>query len=116
MPSHGFGLLAAFALIAASLSAVVLGTQSASAAEPSATHTAATERFVGHQPTNTRATSVKDRADAPQHRAAPWAPLAVVPANARVTHRPRPVESKLAPPTPRLGYDAPTPQGRAPPR
>lgn len=116
MPSRGAGLLASLALVVASLSAVVLGSQSASANEPDAAHSVETEKLVGHQPTNARASVVKDRADAPQHRAAPWTPLGVVPSNPSVAYEPGPVQSTLAPPTLHLAYDAPTPQGRAPPR
>ncbi|MDN5853806.1 MAG: hypothetical protein L0K86_13365 [Actinomycetia bacterium] len=116
MPSHGLGLLASLALVAASLSALMLGTQAASASEPDSTHSSKTENLVGHPATKTRATSVKDRADSPQHRAAPWTPLAIDPVESAIGPQNQSAEKTLAPTSPRVEYDAPTPQGRAPPR
>ncbi len=94
----------------------MLGAQAASAAEPDATHSSKTAKLVGHAPTKTRATLAKDRADAPQHRAAPWTPLAVEPVGPAVGPQHESAEAALVPASPRLDYDAPAPQGRAPPQ
>jgi|SRR5690625_4149469 len=116
MPSHGLGLLASLALVAASLSALMLGTQSAAAAEPDSPQSSAAKKLAGHTPTKTRATTAKDRADTPQHRAAPWTPLALAPAAHAIEPSYQLSEATVAPTSPRLDYDAPTPQGRASPR
>lgn len=116
MPSRGVGLITAIGLILAALSAVMAAPLSASAAEPATVQAAEADKPLGHQPPKTRATTVADRSDAPQHRVAPWTPLAVVPAEPTAAQQIPPTESTTAPSAPRLSYDAPTPQGRAPPR
>lgn len=116
MSSYLPGLFASFALVVASLASFLIGAQASSAAAPASGHTTETEKVIGHQPTKTRATTVADRADAPQHRAAPWTPLAVVPTPPEVADRSVIVTTVITPSAPRLAYDAPAPHGRAPPR
>lgn len=112
----GTSLLAAFTFLAASMSLLVAGAQSASAEDAGqASRTTGTHLLVGHQPTHTRVTP-GDGAQPPQHRTAPWTPVSVAPEVARLTAPSRLDEQRASAVADWHPYDSTPAQGRAPPR
>ena len=115
MPSALMSLLAGVAFVAASMAGFVSGASAASAA-PTTTHTVGAEKIVGHQPTETRVSVGGERSDQPQHRAAPWSPLAVTADEVTLDHPSQRVRAAHSAAVQWHSYDLTTPQGRAPPR
>ena len=96
---------------------VVVGQAESAAASPSADRqSVSADKLVGHQPAKSRVTTVGDRSDAPQHRAAPWMPLALAPDEGAFAGPERGTGRFDAPPTPWQAYDIEAEQGRDPPK
>ncbi|MGH3359913.1 MAG: hypothetical protein ACRDO7_14020 [Nocardioidaceae bacterium] len=113
--SAGTSLLAAFAFLAASLAVLVVGAHTASATEArSAGHTVGTNVLAGHQPNDVRVTPT-DRSDAPQHRAAPWTPVADAPDAGALVEADGAVEHGIDANDAWHPYDVTPAHGRAPP-
>lgn len=110
------GVLAVFALLAATLAVLVAGSQSATAASGRTTGQAVRgHEPAGHQPSQLRVTAT-DRTDVAQHRAVPWTPVSVAPQVLELT---RPAESsrlRQSPADTWVPFHATPAQGRAPPR
>lgn len=110
------GILAVFALLAATTGVLVAGTQSASAASRSAAgHSVGGRDLSGHPPTQVRVTNT-ERSDAVKHRALPGTPVSVAGESVELPAPGEPSELRTEPATAPLPYHATPALGRAPPR
>ena len=112
----GTSLFAAFAFLAATMSLLVAGAQSASAADVGqANTTTGSHQLVGHQPSHIRVTSA-EQAQVPQHRATPWTPVSDAPEASTLTAPGGQTERRGSMVAEWHPYDSTPAQGRAPPR